>query len=122
MNADAFSLSAFESSAPASEGMLDRARTLTSLLDALPSLVMKATITSKGQITIPLPIRKRLNLHTGTVLEFDEHADCLKATKAVDLERMRSVIGIARGELATKTALGWLEELRGPAELPRRKP
>ena len=83
--------------------------------------MMKATVTSKGQITIPLPIRRKLKLHTGTVLEFDEHADCLKATKAVDPERMRSVIGMAKEDLAAKTTLQWLEELRGPVELPRRK-
>ena len=82
---------------------------------------MKATVTSKGQITIPLPIRRKLKLHTGTVLEFDEQADCLKATKAVDPERMRSVIGMAKEELAAKTTLQWLEELRGRVELPRRK-
>ena len=82
---------------------------------------MKATVTSKGQITIPLPIRRKLRLDTGTVLEFDEQADYLKATRAVDLERMRSVIGLARQELAAKTTLGWLEELRGPVSLPRRK-
>ena len=82
---------------------------------------MKATITSKGQITIPLPIRRKLKLHTGTVLEFDEQADCLKATKAVDPERMRSVIGVAKEELAGKTTLQWLEELRGPVELPPKR-
>ena len=82
---------------------------------------MKATITSKGQITIPLPIRRKLKLHSGTVLEFDEQADCLKATKAVDPERMRSVIGMPEEELAGKTTLEWLDELRGPVELPRRK-
>jgi AbrB family looped-hinge helix DNA binding protein len=82
---------------------------------------MKATVTSKGQITIPLPIRRKLRLDTGAVLEFDEQADYLKATKAVDLERMRSVIGLARQELAAKTTLGWLEELRGAVSLPRRK-
>ncbi len=82
---------------------------------------MKATVTSKGQITIPLPIRRKLKLHTGTVLEFDEQADCLKARKAVDPERMRAVIGMAQEELAAKTTLQWLEELRGAVELPRRK-
>lgn len=82
---------------------------------------MKATVTSKGQITIPLPIRRKLKLDSGTVLEFDEEADCLRATKAVDPERMRAVIGIARKELAGKTTLQWLEELRGPVEIPRRK-
>ena len=68
-----------------------------------------------------MPIRRKLKIHTGTVLEFDEQADCLKATKAVDPERMRSVIGKAQKELAAKTTLQWLEELRGPVELPRRK-
>ncbi len=43
--------------------------------------MMKATVTSKGQITIPLPLRRRLKLPAGTVLEFEELADCLKATK-----------------------------------------
>ena len=81
---------------------------------------MKATVTSKGQITIPLAIRRKLRLHTGTVLEFDEKADCLRATKSVDPERMRSVIGIAQEDLGAKTTLQWLEELRGPVELPRR--
>lgn len=82
---------------------------------------MKATMTSKGQITIPLPLRRKFKLEAGTVLEFDEQADCLKATKAVDPERMRSVIGIAKEELGTKTTLQWLEELRGPVELPTLK-
>jgi AbrB family looped-hinge helix DNA binding protein len=79
---------------------------------------MKATVTSKGQITIPLPIRRRLQLHKGTVLEFDEDAECLKATKCVDADRMRSVIGIAKKQLAAKSAAEWIETLRGPVELP----
>lgn len=79
---------------------------------------MKATVTSKGQITIPLPLRRKLHLQTGTVLEFDGQADCLKATKAVDPERMRTVIGIAKKELAPLTTLQWLDNLRGPVELP----
>jgi AbrB family looped-hinge helix DNA binding protein len=83
--------------------------------------VVKATVTSKGQITIPRLIRRKLKLHRGTVLEFDEGADYLKATKAVDPERMRAVIGIAKEELARRTTLQWLEDLRGPVELPPHK-
>jgi len=82
---------------------------------------MKATVTSKGQITIPLAIRRRLNLRQGTVLDFDERADHLKATKAVDLERMRRIIGIGKRELEGKTTQEWMDELRGPVELPRSK-
>ncbi len=46
---------------------------------------MKASITSKGQLTIPKSIRDRMGLKAGDVLEFDE-------------KRMRSVAG-AVGEL-----------------------
>jgi AbrB family looped-hinge helix DNA binding protein len=82
---------------------------------------MKATVTSKGQITIPLAIRRKLALHRGTVLEFDEGADHLKAAKSIDVGRMRAVIGIARDKLAGKSVEGWLEDLRGPVRLPRRR-
>ena len=82
---------------------------------------MKATVTSKGQITIPLPIRRRLKLHKGAVLEFDASADHLKATKCADVERMRGVIGIAKRELAGKSVAEWMDTLRGSVELPRRK-
>lgn len=85
------------------------------------SVGMKATVTSKGQITIPLAIRRKLKLDRGTVLEFDEGADHLKATKSVDVGRMRAVIGIARDKLAGKSVEGWMEELRGPVRLPRRR-
>ena len=78
-------------------------------------------MTSKGQITIPLPIRRKLKLHKGTILEFDERADHLKATKCADAARMRSVIGIARKELAGKSVAQWVEMLRGPVDLPRRR-
>jgi AbrB family looped-hinge helix DNA binding protein len=82
---------------------------------------MKATVTSKGQVTIPLAIRRKLKLRQGTVLEFDEQVDHLKATKAVDVERMRSVIGIAKNELAGKTGREWMDELRGPVDTPPNK-
>jgi AbrB family looped-hinge helix DNA binding protein len=82
---------------------------------------MKATVTSKGQITIPQAIRKKLHLEPGTVLDFDERAGHLKATKAVDPERMRAVIGIGRSELADKTVDEWIDALRGPVEIPGKR-
>jgi antitoxin PrlF len=79
---------------------------------------MRATVTSKGQITIPAPIRNKLGLSAGTVLEFDQNANYLRATKAVDVERMLSVVGVLKKSLRQKTTLQWLDELRGPVELP----
>lgn len=46
-----------------------------------------ATVTSKGQITIPAPVRRSLGLHTGDRVEFVEHPDghieLIPATRSV---------------------------------------
>jgi antitoxin PrlF len=36
---------------------------------------MRSTVTEKGQVTIPKPIRDRLGIRPGEVLEFGEHPD-----------------------------------------------
>ncbi len=76
---------------------------------------MKATLTSKGQITIPVKIRRALGLKTGQVLDFDEEAPYLKAVPVFDEEAMRSVLGCAKGQLGVTTA-EWLDATRGPVE------
>jgi AbrB family looped-hinge helix DNA binding protein len=80
---------------------------------------MKATLTSKGQITIPTAIRRRLGLKPGQVLEFDEEAPYLLAVPAFDEQAMRALVGCARGRLE-KTSEEWLDETRGPADEPVR--
>ncbi len=70
-------------------------------------------MTSKGPITIRLAIRRKRRLDQGTVLEFDEGADHLKATKAAVRTRMSAVIGIAEDDLAGKTVSEWTDVLAG---------
>jgi antitoxin PrlF len=35
----------------------------------------RATVTSKGQVTIPIEVRKRLGIHTGTSVDFAPRED-----------------------------------------------
>jgi len=79
---------------------------------------MKATLTSKGQITIPLKIRQRLGLKPGQQLEFDENAPFLKAVKVVDQRAWEKVRGIGKKRPLAANTKDWLEETRGPVQLP----
>jgi len=45
---------------------------------------MQATITAKGQVTIPLALRQKFNLQAGDQIEFDEHATVLTARRVVN--------------------------------------
>jgi len=79
---------------------------------------MQATLTSKGQITIPIHVRKRLHLKPGDVLEFDETAPFLKATKTISPKAWEEFckgwkdpwVGMSMDEV--------LNELRGEVALP----
>ncbi len=79
---------------------------------------MNATLTSKGQITIPIRVRNRLHLKPGDILEFDETAPFLKATKTIPPHAWDECIkgwkdpwpGLATNEV--------IDDLRGPVDLP----
>ncbi len=80
---------------------------------------MTATLTSKGQVTIPKAIRDRLGLSKGTQLEFDETAPCLTARKVHHLEKraLQSVVGCLKIKMKDSTKK-YLDEVRGKADLP----
>lgn len=79
---------------------------------------MKATLTSKGQITIPLPIRSKFHLKPGDVLDFDETAPFLKATKTISPEAWDEFGREANDPWAGMDISQVMDELRGPVELP----
>ena len=79
---------------------------------------MKATVTSKGQITIPEALRRRFEIRPGTILDFDENAPQLTARRIVSRQRMARAAGVLERELAGKSSTEWLAGLRGDAELP----
>jgi antitoxin PrlF len=71
---------------------------------------MRSTISEKGQITVPKPLRDRLGIRSGDRLEFTEGHGGLVIRKAPDKDPVDAVYGILRsGESTDQT----LRALRG---------
>jgi antitoxin PrlF len=78
-------------------------------------MVREAKITSKGQVTIPLEIRRKLGVREGDCLVFDTEGDAVTvraAGKESVFEKWRGIgtPGIGRGRAAI---LRWTREMRG---------
>ena len=83
---------------------------------------MIATLTSKGQITLPLAIRRRLNLKAGDQLEFDENAAVLTARRVIHRGEWEKAFGAWQSSAAAalkdhpwkkKTSAHLIDDLRG---------
>jgi len=81
---------------------------------------VKATMTSKGQITIPIKLRNKLGLKTGTVLEFDENAPHLSAKRALEWSSFDEFGKDTKDSFPELTVPELLDELRGPVQLPKK--
>lgn len=78
----------------------------------------KSKITSKGQITLPIAIRKRLGLREGDHVVFDvDEGGVVKLRPERDENRFGKYRGVGVGELKRKADVDkWLRELRGREE------
>lgn len=57
---------------------------------------MKAIVSEKGQVTIPKPLRERLGIRRGQVLDFDEEGGRLVARKADRSDSVDRVYGVLK--------------------------
>ena len=54
---------------------------------------MKATVSEKGQVTIPKVLRERLGIRPGEVLEFSEDKGRLNGVKAMERDPVDALYG-----------------------------
>lgn len=76
---------------------------------------MKVTVSEKGQVTIPKQLRTRLGIEPGEVLEFSEEDGRLVARKVYRQDPVDAVYGILKLGMSSDE---FIEEIRGPRELP----
>ena len=71
---------------------------------------MKARVTKRGQVTIPKPLRERLGVKPGTILEFSEEGGRLIAVKSESVDPVSAVYGCLGKRI---TADVFVAQLRG---------
>lgn len=64
-------------------------------------------VTQKGQVTIPLPVRRALGIHPGSDVEFelDEHGARLLVDSDRAAEEISRMRGAGEGEMTTEEIL-----------------
>jgi antitoxin PrlF len=67
---------------------------------------MEATLTSKGQITVPKPVRDRLHLHAGDKFDFVMQDDC-----RLELVVKKSALQVLKGLIAPPVTGVTLEDM-----------
>ncbi len=71
-----------------------------------------ATITSKGQVTIPKEVRERFGFKAGDELEFIEEDGLLRIRKRVSMEAIKKWEGYLK-HLAGRSSDEIVEDMRG---------
>lgn len=71
---------------------------------------MKATVSEKGQVTIPKALRNRLGIRPGAVLEFEAEGGRLVARKTAQRDVLDSVYGTLR---MAESVDEFIERIRG---------
>lgn len=69
---------------------------------------MKSTVSERGQVTIPKPLRDCLGIRPGQILDFQAEEGRLVASKALPVDPVESVYGIISLKGGTDKAIAAL--------------
>ena len=75
---------------------------------------MKSKVTDRGQITIPMQLRRRMGILPGQLLEFREEEGHIAVLKVLDEDPVGAVYGILPNDGRTTDEI--VERLRGPVD------
>ncbi len=75
---------------------------------------MIAKVTAKGQITLPVALRRRLGLEPGLQVEFVEDTTGIRVVRHIKRADLEGVRGCLKGALKESSA-EYLSRTRGPA-------
>ncbi len=73
-------------------------------------MLFSAKVTSKGQVTIPKGLRKKIGIETGSYIEIEETENGYLIRKKVDDDVFKKYIGLLKNK---KTSEEVIKELRG---------
>ena len=76
---------------------------------------MKSRLGELGQVVIPKPLRERLGLKGGQLLEIREERGQLIVSKSLEDDPIDAVYGVLHTDMTTDEMI---EEMRGPVDLP----
>lgn len=79
--------------------------------------VFRSTVTSKGQITIPIEVRRNLGLRQGDQVEFEtgKPDTIIRTVRENDANPFDAFVGIAKGAFpgGMKEINAWIRDMRG---------
>ena len=74
----------------------------------------RSTVSEKGQVTLPKPLRDALGIRTGDRLEFELDGDAIRVSKRPDRDRLAELYGSLKLPSSVDQLI---DEMRGPPTL-----
>ena len=87
---------------------------------AVPTQFYRAKVTSKGQITVPVEIRKSLGVKTGDHLRFEQQEGGIRLVRDADenpFEKWRGIGGFPGMGKGREAIVAYFREMRGHDDL-----